>query len=107
MGDKDHITAQKPSDARTFQALVLVASILGHRYAYWHRGRYHFTIDDEWSVAVSPESGDRFRVEACRYTVPVGRVWSLAGDADRLAGLVIDTKEAIGRLATTGDATHG
>ncbi len=106
MGDTDHITAQKPSDAKVFQALVLVAGLLGHRYTYFHRGRYHFAIDDEWSVAVSPESGNRFRVEACRYTVPVGRVWALAENPERLAGLVINTKDAIGRLTATG-GTHG
>lgn len=103
----DHTTAAKPSDASVFQALLLIASTLGQRYAYWHRGRYHFALADDWSIAVSPESAGRFRVEACRYTEPVDTLWTLADDRERLAGLVVDVRDAIGRLATTGETTHG
>lgn len=100
-------TAGKPSDAKVFQALLLIGSVLGQRYAYWHRGRYHFAIDDDWSIAISAESAGRFRVETCRRTVPMATLWTLADDTDRLAGLVVEAREAIGRLAATGESTHG
>lgn len=99
MRDRDNTTAGTPSDTKVFQALMLIAGELGQRYAYWHRGRYHFEIDDEWSIALSAESAGRLRVDACRRTVPVSSLWADADDTDRLAGLVVGMREAIGRVA--------
>lgn len=98
MRDRDNTTAGKPSDARVFQALLLISGELGQRYAYWHRGRYHFTIDEDWSIALSAESAGRFRLDACRRTVPTSTLWAHVDDTDRLAGLVVEMREAIGRV---------
>jgi hypothetical protein len=99
MRDKANTTASKPSDAKVFQALLLIGGRLGQRYAYWHRGRYHFEIGAEWSIALSAESAGRLRVDACRHTAVVSSLWTDADDTDRLAVLVVDMREAIGRVA--------
>lgn len=96
--DRDNTTAGTPSDTKVFQALLLIAGELGQRYAYWHRGRYHFAIDEDWTIALSADSAGRFRLDACRRTVPTSTLWTLADDADRLAGLVVEMREAIGRV---------
>lgn len=106
MRDTDDTLTRKPSDAKVFQALLLAGSVLGQRYAYWHRGRYHFTITEDWSIAISAESAGRLRVETCRRAAPMVTLWALADDTDRLAGLVAEMREAIGRLAATGESTH-
>lgn len=97
-----HDTAATPSDARVFQALVAVAAELGERYTYWHRGSYHFSIVDGWTIAVTPESADRFRVEACRYGVPGSSLWSFSDDLARLAAVVVGlAREVRATSATT------
>lgn len=100
------ITAARPSDAAIFQTLLRVAALLGERYAYFHAGSYHFALDDEWSIAVSPESAGRFRVEGCRFAVPLDTLWALADDVERLAGLVVGMKDEIREWAH-GEVTHG
>lgn len=98
MRDTDNTKGGKPSDAKVFQALLLIADELGERYAYAHHGRYHFTIAEDWSIALSADSAERFRLDACRRTVPTSTLWTHADDTDRLAGLIVEMREAIGRV---------
>lgn len=55
-------------------------------------GRFHFRLDGPWSIAISTESAGRFRVSACHHATPVATLWCLAGDADRLADLVLGAR---------------
>lgn len=97
-----HDTAATPSDARVFQALVAVADELGERYAYWHKGAYHFTLAlDGWTIALTPESADRFRIEACRFGVPTSTLWSFSDDLARLAAVVVGLAREVRVLSAT------
>lgn len=83
-------TADVPSNTAMYHAAVRVAAILGRRWAYLYKRAFHFRLDDGWTIALSPESAGRIRVEACRWTSPVVTLWVLAEDTERLADLVLE-----------------
>lgn len=87
--------ARPPSDRDTYLTLVRVGALLGFRRVHHYHGRYHFAFGDGWSLAVSPESAGRFRVEACRWGHPEATLWTFADDDDRLGGVVLAVAEEI------------
>jgi hypothetical protein len=82
--------APTPSPEQMYALAVRVGALLHRRFAYLHARRYHFALEDGWSIAIQAESAGRVRVEACRWCRPVATLWSRADDPDRLAGLVIE-----------------
>lgn len=74
-------------------ALKFVGDLVGVNVCYFHRGSFHFVARDEWTVAVTPESADRFRIDLCHLTRAVDRKWVMATDRARLASLVRDATE--------------
>lgn len=94
------MTTATPSDGAVFQALLAVGNALGRRYAYWHAGVYHFVLAENWTLALSAESADRFRIDACFRGTPRATFWSLASDRERLASIVVQAEaEVQGRIA--------
>lgn len=80
-----------PTAEQIYAALVHVDGALGGKSECWLFGRrYHFVLDDGWTVAISPDDADRFRLEACRWTLPRDTLWVSSGDHERLAELVIE-----------------
>lgn len=78
--------ADRPDLPATLDALDTIAGILGANVCWLFRGGYHFRLPlDGWTLALTPESADRFRVEACYRTRPRSTVWVLAPDVARLA----------------------
>lgn len=97
-----HDTAATPSDARVFQALVAVSAELGERYAYWHQGAYHFPTEvDGWTIALTPESADRFRIDACFFGAPATTLWTFSDDLARLAAVVVGLAREVRALSAT------
>lgn len=91
MTTRDEIAV--PTPVRVDRALLLAADVLGERYCWLLRGAYHFrTGADGWTISVTPESADRFRVSACRDAVPATTVWVIDGDDARLAELLADLR---------------
>lgn len=75
---------------RTLAALRKIGALLDADLC-WHLGdSYHFVLDEGWSLALSADSAERWRVQACRFTVPAVERWVLAGNDERLAALVVD-----------------
>lgn len=70
------------------EAVYAAADALDLWECYAHEGRYHFSLGGGWSIALSEDSADRIRVEACRLTRPVTTMWTFCSSSDRLAGLV-------------------
>lgn len=77
-----------PTTSALTDAIYVAAEALGVWECYAHEGRYHFALGGGWSLALSADSANRIRVETCRLTSPVARMWALAHRRDRLAGLV-------------------
>ena len=78
--------ADRPDLAATLGALDVVAAALDADVCWLYRGGYHFRLPlDDWTLALTPESAGRFRIEACHRTLPRSTVWVLAHDVARLA----------------------
>lgn len=78
-----------PAPECTHRALELTAELLGVRVAYFYAGAYHFRVGARaWTIALTPESAGRFRIEACHWSRPAGSLFTLAADEDRLASVV-------------------
>lgn len=82
------MNAPRPTDRDTIAALRFVGECMGTGTTWQHAGRFYFPVDDRWSLAVSPHSAGRFRVEACFGGRPVATMYSLGMNRDRLADLV-------------------
>lgn len=83
-----------PTTLELIGALRFVATIVGTECLH-HDGRFHFPIDDDWSLALSADSAGRIRVEAsCRgRTVDVR--WAQAQDRRRLSALALGLREQV------------
>jgi hypothetical protein len=83
------LLAAPPAVDRIESTLRRVAEILGANRCYLYRGSYHFPLRAGWSIAITPDSANRLRVEACSWSRPVIRYWTLADDEYRLGELVL------------------
>lgn len=89
----------RPTTRQTIDALRLAGGCLGIESAYQFAGRFFFPLDDRWALAISSDDAGRFRVEACRDTLPVATMWVFADDLDRLADLVVAFRSEVQALA--------
>lgn len=84
----------------TLDLLRFVADIVAVNCCWYYRGSYHFAINDRWTVAITPQSAQRFRVQTCHLTLPHGRTyWARAADRNRLASLVRDAIDTVSQPA--------
>lgn len=93
------MTTPRPSDKSLLDTLRFVGGLLGTDAAWSFAGRFYFPLDGRWAVAISPESAGRFRVDVCTGVRPRATMWVLAGDADRLADLVLSARDEALALA--------
>lgn len=100
------LKARAPSPQDTYATLLRVAVFLGAR-CWLHGRRFHFPVADGWTIAVSADSGNRFRLDACRFVRPVSTLWVLAGEDERLAGCVLALRDQIvASAASNGGGVH-
>lgn len=86
-----------------WRALLTVKRLLGDPEQHYRMGRIHFSLGGSgWSIALSPESAGRIRVEACRQWRPVDTRWCLAQDLDRLAEVVRSITDEVELSAQSG-----
>jgi hypothetical protein len=69
-------------------AVMTAARVLDTWICYASAGRYHFVLGNGRTIALSADSANRIRIEACLLTRPEVTMWTLAHRPDRLAGLV-------------------
>jgi len=86
--------AYTPAAAAVHDALLMVAVLLDQPVCWVYRRALHFVVADGVTVAVSPESAGRLRVDRCVATVPVATLWTRIDDGERLAGIVLDLSES-------------
>lgn len=83
------LNSRRPTTAQTVAILRSVRDILGGEVeCLWHDGRFHFPLGDGWTLAVSTDSAERFRLDACRSAVVVDSLWLRPGDSARLERVV-------------------
>lgn len=86
-----------PFPKATWDLLGRIGELLGRDVCWLYQRRFHFALElDGWTLAVSPESAGRFRLEACRWTRPVLTLWVLEDDGDRLEATVRELCESGG-----------
>lgn len=90
-----------PPDAdATWRALRLLSRVLDTTICWHYQGAYHFKLEDGWTLALSPQSAGRFRLEACKWTRPVSTLYAFEGDDDRLASAALDLEDMVTRSET-------
>lgn len=77
-----------PTPPLLWRALLTAGHTLGIMRVWCHRRRFHFRLDDGWSVALSADTAGRIRVEVCRWTEPRATKWVRADDAVTLRDAV-------------------
>lgn len=82
------ILGSPPTTQDLADALLVAADVLDEHVCYAYDGRFHFTLEESYSIAISSDSADRVRVEICLRSVPRDCMWVLAHRHDRLASVV-------------------
>lgn len=79
------------------QSLTATGDALNIERCWLLRQSFHFVIADDWSVAITPDTADRLRVELYhRLTrVPGTARWVLPGDWDHLMQVVTDLTDEV------------
>jgi len=91
------LEATTPTPAETRSALRRIRDLLDLRIVFLHQGRWHFPLEDGWTISLLPDSGRRFRIEACHRGRPCVTLWTFAGDDARLAAILAEvTGTAVG-----------
>lgn len=83
-----------PTSHETLYVLRYVADVLEVTLCWYYRGSYHFQLQDDWSVSLTPESAERFRVDLCRLTIPRHTRWCRCRDLRRMRNLVLDAADS-------------
>ena len=78
-----------PRSQQLRDLLYRVGDLLGRDVCWLYQRRFHFPLArDGWTLAVSPDSAGRVRLEACHWTRPVATLWIFHDDDARLAAVV-------------------
>jgi hypothetical protein len=79
------------SPAGLWEALRLVGALLGTGECHAYRRAFHFPLSGAgYTLAISPDSAHRIRVDCCLYAVPVASLWTPCDDNVRLARIVAE-----------------
>lgn len=82
------IFGTEPSSQDLLDALLVAARVLDNMVCWVIQDRFHFALGSGWSLALSADSAERIRIEACHRSVPRSSMWTLAHDHARLAAVV-------------------
>lgn len=88
-----------PSFRETEDALRVIARVLERDLAYLLGSTYHFVLEDDWSVAATPESARRFRLELWRHGRERATIWASVTDTPRLESVVSEMAAQVFALA--------
>jgi hypothetical protein len=90
-----HHTGDMPSVERLRGVLDMVGVLVGHDECYAWRRAFHFPFGGgDYTLAISPDSADRIRLDLCLHGVPLASLWSRCDDDVRLARLVAELLRA-------------
>jgi len=90
----------RPTLLETTQILRFVAGILDATEAdYCFDGRFRFALDGDWSLVISADDAERFRLEACLRSRVRATLWCHVSDRARLERLVVAARREAAALA--------
>jgi hypothetical protein len=69
--------------------------VFGINTCWLYQRRYHFSVGQGFTIALSPDSAGRFRVDTCRLTRTVSSLWVLGDDHDSLAGVALALRDQL------------
>jgi len=81
------------ADQEIEAALQVIATELRVTMCWFYRGNFHFRLDGNWTVSITPESAERVRIETWSALLPRDRKWARSGDSSRLRELVRSARE--------------
>ena len=93
------ILGHAPSTQELADGLMVAAEVLEQDTVYAYDGRFHLLVDSNYSIALSADSADRIRVEACKLSCPGAPSWVFAGRHDRLKQVITRTLNEVLELA--------
>lgn len=82
-----------PATSETLYVLRYAADLLDVTTCWYYLGAYHFRLGQTWSVAITPESAGRLRVDTCRLTISRDTRWCRCCDLRRLRNLILDAAD--------------
>jgi len=84
-----HISEVNVSDEFR-SALRTAGAYLELDVTWLYNGSYHFRLGRGFTIALTPESAGRVRVDACRWTRPLTTLWALLEDTERIGSIVAE-----------------
>lgn len=83
-----------PTTAQTVAALRFASDLIGAREAaHCFGNRFAFALGGGWSLAISADDADRFRLEACYRSRIRATMWCRAADRRRFEALVLGARD--------------
>lgn len=78
-----------PTQAETWAALKFVGQVLDREVCYLVGPTHHYCLGDGGTISLTPDSGQRFRLERWRDGAVSSTLWVLSEDTARLADVAL------------------
>lgn len=88
--------APSPSAVEIHAALQSIAAVFGMHTCWLYQRRYHFSVGAGWTIALSPDSAGRFRLDTCRHTRTVSSLWVLENERVSVAVIALVLRDQLG-----------
>lgn len=81
--------------------LIDLADLLADRRCWFYEGVFHLPLDEagDATLAVSPDSAGRIRIDTCVGGVRRATKWARTGDRARLASIIATARDETAALA--------
>lgn len=79
-----------------WETLLDIAALLGTHRCTFYRSAFHFDLGNgDWTLAVTPDSVGRVRIETCHFGRCVATRWCAQGDGSRIAVMVAESRDEV------------
>jgi hypothetical protein len=79
-----------------WDTLLDIANALGVDRCTFYRSAFHFDLGNgDWTVAVTPDSVGRVRLETCHFGEIVSTRWCRGGDTHRIMDMVRESRDEV------------
>ena len=79
-----------------WDTLLDIAALRGTNRCTFYRSAFHFDLGSgDWTLAVTPDSVGRIRIETCHFGRTVATRWCRAADAERIGVMVRESRDEV------------